>query len=382
MTEATPLSERTRVRLRVPIEGRLWLLTFAVFLATGVFKAINLITLLACAMAVTWCVNALEVRLRLRRLRARQWLSRPVFAAKPATADVEICQTGRRTVLGVRLEARGESHRWSRFVPSVRGGESIRFRYSVTLPRRGWYEWEPVRVSTGFPFGLAEGVIQPEARESILVLPAVGQIHAGRLRVFLKHTAAILGRSRHRPVRLPAAQSEVHGVRSFRDGDSPRWIHWRTTARRAELMVREFEETPSERIIVVLDPSAASALEDAISLAASVCWEWCRHQGEQVVLVVAEPSPKVVSGVSGKEHAIRLLEGLALTEACQEVNDTAFVDILATAAIPSGPLLLITARDGSVAELLAARLRRPVAVVNPASLEDYAFYERPVRNAI
>src|SRR5262249_61272803 len=118
----------------------------------------------------------------------------------------------------------------------------------------------------------------------------------GRLRRFLHQAMPALGRSRRRPVRHPTAQSEIHGVRPFRSGDSPRWIHWRTTARRGELMVREVEETPTDNLIVVVDPWVPGpqdrgqesgtweeagkgpppfpVLEDALSLAATVGWEW------------------------------------------------------------------------------------------------------------
>src|SRR5204863_4021232 len=134
--------------------------------------------------------------------------------------------------------------------------------------------------------------------EEIIVLPRLGRLHRGRLRRFLARSSLTVSRSLQHPRRHPSAQAEFHGLRAFRSGDSPRWIHWRTSARCGELMVREFEDVPSDNLILVVDPSLPekrgrdtlhsgvpspffALLEDAISLAATICWAWCRQTGDR-----------------------------------------------------------------------------------------------------
>ena len=59
------------------------------------------------------------------------------------------------------------------------------------------------------------------------------------------------------------APADFYGIRSYRPGDSPRWIHWRTTARVGQPMVREFEEPPQQHLTVILEawlPDPADAL--------------------------------------------------------------------------------------------------------------------------
>ena len=51
-----------------------------------------------------------------------------------------------------------------------------------------------------------------------------------------------------------AQQVEYHGLRGYRSGDSPRWIHWRTSARRGELMVKEFEHQNEQDLAILIDP--------------------------------------------------------------------------------------------------------------------------------
>jgi len=72
--------------------------------------------------------------------------------------------------------------------------------------------------------------------------------------------------SRRRPRVHPTAQAEIHGVRSYRSGDNPRLIHWRTSARRGELMVRELEDVPSDNLLVIVDPTHPQPLSHRPSL--------------------------------------------------------------------------------------------------------------------
>ena len=98
-----------------------------------------------------------------------------------------------------------------------------------------------------------------------------------------------------------AQQVEYHGLRDYRSGDSPRWIHWRTSARRGELMVKEFEQQNEQDLAILIDPwlprtkAAAEqreALEEAISFAATLCLlETCRR-----------PGPPARSGLDGSSR--------------------------------------------------------------------------------
>src|SRR6202042_142813 len=105
------------------------------------------------------------------------------------------------------------------------------------------YVLEPLRAWSAYPFGLVQrtAIIGAEDEE-LIVLPRLGQVHRGKLRRFLTHTAPLDGGFSNQQRAQPLTLNEFHSLRPFRRGDSPRWIHWRTSARRGELMVREFEK--------------------------------------------------------------------------------------------------------------------------------------------
>src|SRR5207249_8955043 len=190
----------------------------------------------------------------------------------------------------------------------------VRLRRDVTLPRRGVYECGPLRATSSYPFGLVQQEVSCGTPDRLVVLPRLGALNVGRLRRWLQHTARPDERNR-RSRRKLAQEVEFHSLRSFRPGDSPRWIHWRTSARRNELMVREFDQGTHYDLVLLVDASVPERgphfVEEAVSLAATIVWAWTHESGDRVVLGVAGASPAVVAGHGGPKQGEQLLECLA-----------------------------------------------------------------------
>jgi uncharacterized protein (DUF58 family) len=87
--------------------------------------------------------------------------------------------------------------------------------------------------------------------------------------------------------------TEMFGVREYRPGDPLRRIHWRSSARHAELIVREFEPPGVQTLGIFCDPAPPSseAADQIARLAASEAWD-CLRAGGRVILWTpgAEPS--------------------------------------------------------------------------------------------
>ena len=397
-----------RCRFHVPVEGRWFLLITVVLLVIGLVKTINLLALLACMMLALWVLNALLAGRRLRHLSAHRYLGRPIFAGKRFCLEISLHNQRRRSEYGLHLDDHGpEPARTSWLLPVVSSRATLRLAEEMMLGRRGRQPWGPLVVSSGYPFGLARREIPLTPSEEIIVLPRLGRLHRGRLRRFLARSSLTVSRSLQHPRRHPSAQAEFHGLRAFRSGDSPRWIHWRTSARCGELMVREFEDVPSDNLILVLDLSSnneargtmndeshqrlasdsscivprASLLEDAISLAATICWEWCRQKDERFVLAVAGTEPAVLDGITGNELGLRMLECLAVQEEAAAADRTGLLERLAQAPLPRGPVLAIGLDSVSLGRTLYALLNRPVVSLDVANLSQVDFYERPAIHA-
>jgi uncharacterized protein (DUF58 family) len=371
----------------------MWLGLILFLWLIGVFKGINLIALLSTLMLAFMIVNVVASRRGLRSLRLRRWIDEPLFAHTPAWLAVEVENSASRPAVGIRLEDFGPDHARAWYVGRLEGRGRFRHSEEIRMPGRGAYVWEPLVASCGAPFGLVEARVSAGAPQRRLVLPQLGRLHRGRFRQFLNVTAPSLGVARGQwPSPRPDSQSELHGVRAFRNGDSPRWIHWPTSARSGELMVREFEDAPVDNLILILDAwrphapagsrAAAGArvdrvLEDAISLTATICWEWCRRTGDHLTLGLAGAHIEVSGGMTNRTRGLAFLEHLAIEQGDPGPDSGALLDRVSEMRLPKSAVVLISTRSDSFADALAATLHRPVTLIDVSQGIRHDFYEKP-----
>jgi uncharacterized protein (DUF58 family) len=215
--------------------------------------------------------------------------------------------------------------------------------YEVRPAHRGLYEFGPVRMMSRFPLGLMERSIDLGVVERFVVYPRIG-----RLKSRWRHAAAtgeLVSEQAH--VGLGASDDEFHRLREFRTGDNPRAVHWRTTARRNELMVKEFQHGRSQDLLLVVDlwvpgpdatsrfaqsraeqtgmrpargPEAQAAnferVELAASFAASICVDHMQSATDSTIeLVISGLETQRAAAGSGVTSMGGLLERLALAQA-------------------------------------------------------------------
>jgi uncharacterized protein (DUF58 family) len=368
---------------RLTWPGRCWLVAAVGLLSIGLFKNINLLALLSYFLLFVAGLNVLLAGGGLNRLKVRRRHLDPVFAGRPCPLEVSVAP-GRRPCPGVRLEERGTDHSLTWHATWLGGRHEQTFRGDVLLPRRGRYLRGELRAVSGYPFGLAERAVVIAPAEEIYVLPRPGSLRRGGLRRHLRGPVSYGNRQYRRPPH-PSAQGEVHGLRQFRTGDSPRTIHWKTSARRGEIMVREFEDAPGDSLLLVLDPSlpatpgAAEEFEEAVSFAATLAREWCRGGAERLVLAVAGPGPLLLDGVAGPAFVQRALEHL--TEAVANGDANALLGRLAALPNPPAGTVVVAVGAGTIAGPLGRQLRRPVALIDITDKNALDFYTPPGEEA-
>jgi uncharacterized protein (DUF58 family) len=131
-------------------------------------------------------------------------------------------------------------------------------------------------IVTSDPLGMWRGRRRCADKEVALVLPR-----------FMSLTGRVEVRELESSVPSPraGAGSEMFGIREYRPGDSLRRIHWRSTARHGELVVREYQPPGLQVLGIMVDPAPPSAeIADGIArIAASEAWD-CLREGGQVVI--------------------------------------------------------------------------------------------------
>ncbi|MEU8261300.1 DUF58 domain-containing protein [Micromonospora sp. NPDC048999] len=158
--------------------------------------------------------------------------------------------------------------------------------YTVRADVRGRYEVGPLGIRLTDPFGLCELSRAFPSVDHLTVIPQVTPLPAVRL----PGEYAGSGDSRARSVAVHGEDDAA--TREYRMGDDLRRVHWKSTARTGELMVRREEQPWESRATVVLDTRAAghrgdgptASFEWAVSAAASIALH-LRQAGYRLRLV-------------------------------------------------------------------------------------------------
>jgi uncharacterized protein (DUF58 family) len=157
------------------------------------------------------------------------------------------------------------------YVPSVRGTQEIRVRW--TPQTRGCWTLDRHAVESHYPLGLSRTRrdVKTPPRE-VVIYPDFVPLHSLPLEAEA-HPDFEQAISRRR-----GGRDEFFGIRDYRPGDEARAVHWRASARRSELVVKEYEHAQDRRIWIFLDlarlshvgSDATSTLEYMVRIAHSV----------------------------------------------------------------------------------------------------------------
>ncbi len=147
-------------------------------------------------------------------------------------------------------------------------GAVVETSYHLSSDRRGWRDIGPLWIEMTDPFGLARLRHSAAPRSRVLVWPRVEDMGA------LPEEIDAAAEQRRRARFIGGAETDFHSLRRYEPGDNPHRIHWPSSTRYRELLVRRFEtfEHPETLIYLETDPAVASArtFERIVSTAAGL----------------------------------------------------------------------------------------------------------------
>ena len=188
-----------------------------------------------------------------------------------ARVDLELRAAGATPQVTV-TDRFDDGRRAARFItPALERGQPARAAYRIPTDRRGRFGVGPAVVGVADPFGLTHRFVEIGGTDDVIVRP---RVHA------LSGTTAAPGQRRssaQRRALIPVpsqAHDEFLALRDYEVGDDLRRIHWRSTARLGELVVREDESAWQPETVIVLDNRAGAhrggTYEAAIEALASI----------------------------------------------------------------------------------------------------------------
>jgi uncharacterized protein (DUF58 family) len=287
-------------------------------------------------------------------------------------------------------------HRPSYVINNLGSKDLFSWRATTVCQERGRYQLGPIRLRTSDPFGLFPMERDWHATNNVVVYPLTFDVHQFALPMGLLPGGDALRRRTH------YVTTNAAGVRDYAPGDSFSRIHWRSSARRDRLIVKEFELDPLADIWIAPDmaifshvapervPQPSPGLDDlpawlqledfklpesteeyTVSIAASLAQYFLRIDRAVGMLAYGQ-SNEVVQPDRGERQMNRLLETLAVLRARGQVP---LEDMLhaETHLFSRGTTLIVVTPNPSESWLASARqlsrrgLRLVTVLVDPGT---------------
>ncbi len=232
------------------------LLAFCLYSAALVVASVqSLLALRNVSVRLDWpdhveagCPFALAVAVSNRRRICTAW--NLVFEASLEPVRLDGSDARRRqSCLPGRVEPRLPTPQLQVPVGDVAAGTELIRRIELTLPDRGLYRLGCPNLVTTYPLGIVLVSAQCPQLQPIHVYPRLGRVRD----IALQREQPCYVFQEIGSGRRWGLAGDFHGLRQFREGDSARWIHWRTSARLAKLMVREFESRRQPDALIMFD---------------------------------------------------------------------------------------------------------------------------------
>ena len=273
-------------------------------LGVRILTQIGALLLLTVAAGVAWLVHEARSQEHGRLRLDRRVTPHPVAVGHDAVVRVEVSSRSGHRIDGLQIAERAARE--------LSGPAALRARvqrtpgrlaltYPISPRHRGRWPVGPLEVQRRDPFGVASWVGPLGGPMRVAVRPAVVSLGTSNRAASTDVYRASAG------ARTPAADDA--SLRDYRPGDDLRRVHWGSSARRGQLMVRQDERAGRRPVSVVIDLPP----EDAAA-------EWTISAGASIALALA-----------GAGHHVRILGGDVLsvgTEHHRPDTDGTAVDAL------------------------------------------------------
>lgn len=274
------------------------------------------------------------------------------------------------------------------------GGRQSQFYLSRTrLSKRGVFPLGPTKLLAGDVFGFFQITHTFLTQKSLLVYPYMVEVHT------FPNPSGLLPGGEALRRKAPQVTSNAAGVRDYTPGDALNRIHWASTARRDQLIVKEFELDPRADVWVFCDSfqdvqaslpytapldvgsllveeAGKTALPPAteeycVSIAASLA-RYYITRGRAVGFASHGQILNLLSPDRGGRQLGKILEALSLLEATGNVPFNAFISAHAR-NLPRGSIVVLVTPSTnpevaiSVDQILRMNLKPVLILLDAAS---------------
>jgi uncharacterized protein (DUF58 family) len=356
----------SKQRTRICVEGWYYLLVLAFIVGGAMMREINLLLFVAGILIGPLAISWRLVNRVLQQLDVIHKLPTGIGAGEMLVAEVAVTNERRRmdawgiTVEDriVRCDANGDGQEQGEtvrvFFPHIATQQTCVANYQGRIERRGRYAVGPLEMSTRFPLRLLRRSVTWTAKKYLYVFPRMGRLKSQWLQMVQPGRVG----SRRSQQRQGMVEGEFHSLRDWRGGDSKRWIHWRTSARRNKLSVKQFERQQNQNMALLIDlwlPANPNdedlrRVEEVISFAATAVANHCRRGSSRLLMGIAAARLETVAGVTSTGLLEECLEELAVAVPTSADRLPELLDTVLSAARPESRIVVLSTRQTELSD--------------------------------
>lgn len=269
-------------------------------------------------------VSGVASRLNVQRVEVALEFPHEVFAKQSIPVRYRIRNRSRWFPKWLLLMSLGRDAAAAELIPFLQPSRVIDGEIEQTLTRRGPLTFSWVHLASIFPLGLFRKGMRYRQGVELLVYP---EIFSSASRTF-----EAAGKTGDRSVGRSGWGHELYALRDFRQGDNPRGIHWKRSARTGRLVFTERESEEGRRLSIELDNAvgeladsmAIQRFEKLVSEAATAAVDHL-EQGFEVELITRDGRLPYRSGAVQRRlilSQLALLEPIAETDTPLVARDT------------------------------------------------------------
>jgi uncharacterized protein (DUF58 family) len=345
-----------------PTTGGIALLVGIVVLAVAGFWASYREFLLLAGVGLALLVLAFVLPRFATNVTTSRRLTR-VLVQRGENIDMKLTITAETAMPSLSMTDQVGSSKVSFEVPALAADEQREVAYQVKADRRGVHKVGPIREERRDPFDLSVRTSNHDLIDQVLVHPVVHKL--GRT----ENSALLL--QRNTPFRsiTDDPSSEFRTLREYQPGDDPRLIHWPSSARTGELVIRDFLDLRRLARVVALETNEAvlsgAEFEEAAEIACSVAVQALDSGLITIVRSTDPASPTAWAPMQSRTAILTTFAQVERSPAATTRNDR----MTASGGLPAGQVYLITgARSQLLPRLLGgAEMRAKLVVVRVSS---------------
>lgn len=376
-------SNRPIVRNSVTREGLVFIVVLGFVAVCAILRNVNMLVVVSGMMFAPLLLCWRLSRHAVRQLTVERVLPSRIHVGQPANIQWSVTNTSRLTVFNIRLNdaiqqrfSRNGQERRARKRRDLISEGTLQFEripaddttyssYRVRFAERGVYRLGPATVACQFPLPLVRCWFRSRHISEVHVAPRLVKLAPRWEQVIFSLASGMESPSRQRGPH----EEEFFAIRKWRSGDNMRKIHWRSTAKYQQPMVRQFDGWNDRDLAIVLDlcvdPNSIERGIDAdvadcewiLSCTATLVSRWSEAKIGNLTLAIAGEETSVLSSRDQIDFVTAALQKLAIARTTPHPK------------IAESTLDALKAISRSSSVLVLSPRRRPVELDLPSACE-------------